>query len=73
MDGMTTVFSISRFTYVPDEQFPNIEAAFAAKPLAEWIPVIPHSSLTLVINQSPFGNVTMKCLDGQDIRVASLH
>jgi hypothetical protein len=64
------VFSIARFTYVPDEYYDTIEAAFAAKPLAEWTAVIPHSNLTLVIDRNP-ERVIMKCIDGQDIRVPS--
>jgi hypothetical protein len=66
-------FSVSRFTYVPNEQFPTIEAAFSSKPLPEWILVPPHASFTLVIDQT-VDRVVMKCLDGQDIRVfASLN
>jgi hypothetical protein len=63
--------SIARFTYVPDECFNTIEAAFAAKSLAHWTALIPHSHLTLTIEKSP-DKVVMKCLDGQDIRVLPL-
>jgi hypothetical protein len=61
--------SVSRYTYVPNEQFATIEAAFAAKPTAEWILVPPHASFSLVIDQMS-DHVIMKCLDGQDVRVS---
>jgi hypothetical protein len=61
--------SVSRFTYVPNEQFATIEAAFSAKPTAEWILVPPHASFTLAIDQTS-DHVIMKCLDGQDVRVS---
>jgi hypothetical protein len=64
-------FSISRFTYVPDEEFPNVEAAYTSKGVAEWITVMPHSLLTLVLDQRR-DTVIMKCLDGKDIRVSLL-
>jgi hypothetical protein len=60
--------SIARFTYVPDEHYDTIEAAFAAKSLAAWTPLIPHSHLTLTIEEIP-DKAVMKCLDGQDVRV----
>ena len=61
--------SVSRFTYVPNEQFATVEAAFSAKPPAEWILVPPHASFTLAIDQTS-DHVIMKCLDGQDVRVS---
>ena len=64
------VVSIARFTYVPDEHYDTIEAAFAAKPLAEWIALVAHSQLTLAIERTP-DKVIMKCIDGDDVRVLS--
>ena len=62
------VVSIARFTYVPDEHYDTIEAAFAAKPLAEWTALVAHSQLTLAIEKT-FDRVIMKCIDGDDVRV----
>ena len=64
------VVSIARFTYVPDEHYDTIEAAFAAKPHAEWTALVAHSQLTLAIEKTP-DKVTMKCIDGEDVRVLS--
>ena len=62
--------SIARFTYVPDEHYDTIEAAFAAKPLADWTALVPQSQFSLVIEQS-LETIIMKCLDGQGIHVHS--
>jgi hypothetical protein len=62
--------SIARFTYVPDEYYDTIEAAFAAKPLVEWTALVAHSQLTLAIEKTP-DKVILKCLDGEDVRVLS--
>jgi hypothetical protein len=70
--GMVSLsVSISRFTSVPDEHYDTIESAFAAKPLAQWTALVPHSQLTLKIEKNP-DKVVMKCVDGDDIRVQSL-
>lgn len=71
MDGVRV--SVSRFTYVPDESYMSVDAAFAAKPLADWTIVSPrHSpSFTLTIDRTP-EKVVMKCLDGSDLTVSSL-
>jgi len=65
--------SVSRFTYVPDESYISVDAAFAAKPLAEWTIVSPrHSpSFTLTIDKTS-QKVVMKCLDGSDLTVPPL-
>ena len=60
--------SIARFTFVADEPYDTIEAAFSAKPLATWTALIPHSQLTLAIEKNP-DKVIMKCIDGVDVRV----
>jgi len=71
MDGVRV--SVSRFTYVPDESYMSVEAAFAAKPLAEWTIVSPRRcpSFTLTIDKTP-EKVVMKCLDGSDLTVSPL-
>jgi hypothetical protein len=63
-------FSVTRFTYVPDEYYDTIEAAFAAKPLADWTAIVAHSQLSLAIEKSR-DKILMKCLDGEDVRVLS--
>jgi hypothetical protein len=66
------IFSLARFTYVPDEYFNSIEDAFSAKPLAGWtVPFTPLSDLSLAIVQEP-DSVVMKCVDGKDVRVFAL-
>ena len=62
--------SIARFTYVPDEHYDTIEAAFAAKPLVEWTALVAYSQLTLAIEKT-HDKVILKCLDGEDVRVLS--
>jgi hypothetical protein len=64
--------SIARFTSVPDEHYDTIESAFAAKALAQWTAIVPHSQLTLKIEKNP-DKLVMKCMDGDDIRVQFLH
>jgi len=64
-------FSISRFTYAPDEHYDSMEAALTAKAAVEWIPLTAHSSLFLAIDKSS-SKILMKCLDGQDVRVSAL-
>jgi hypothetical protein len=61
-------FFISRFTYVPDERYDTVEAAFAAKPLADWTAIVPHAQLSLSLEKSR-DKILMKCLDGEDVRV----
>ena len=61
-------FSISRFTYAPDEHYDTMEAALAAKGVPDWITLTAHSALFLTIDKSP-SKILMKCLDGQDVRV----
>jgi len=67
---MSSQYPITRFTYVPDEYFETVGAAFGAKPIAEWKLVPPQISFTLAIDFAP-KPVTMKCVDGTDVRVAS--
>jgi hypothetical protein len=64
--------SVSRFTYVPDEFYNSVDAAFFAKPLAEWINVTPKHlpMFALAIEKTP-QRVVMKCLDGRDVVVLS--
>jgi hypothetical protein len=64
--------SVSRFTYVPDEYYNSADAAFVAKPLAEWINVTPKHlpMFALAIDKTP-QRVIMKCLDGRDVVVPS--
>jgi hypothetical protein len=63
---------VSRFTFVPDECYDTVDAAFAGKPLAEWTIVSPRHSpaFTLTIDKSP-QTVIMKCLDGREVVVLS--
>jgi hypothetical protein len=60
--------AVTRFTYVPDEYFETIDAAFGAKPMAEWKVVFPQVAFYLQI-ENISEKVTMRCLDGQMSKV----
>ena len=61
-------FTLSRFTYAPDESCPTADAAIAARSPIDWICYNSQATLTLRIDQYS-AQIIMKCIDGEDVCV----